>query len=1452
MHRWLFWKLVALLVVCAPAVVYAQADDDDEDNPFRPGLIAEYQQDGASATRVEPTISVAWLDAPPDPRFSSGPLHVSWSGRLLTQGPGAYRLHAYGIGEVQIELAGKTVLQGKLDDLAWLSTDVLNIEHDYHPLVVTYHAQGREKRLRLFWSSESTPLEPLPAKQLYHAQDAPQLLVDGAFQRRSAGVQQLTRHWPRGDFDRGRDIARAARCAGCHTIPGEAEPLPAPALDNLAGNMNAAWLRWWLVTSADKSAAQLASRAAQHPVALQLDAHDAAALAQLLLNEDEAPAKQEAAEALAGDAARGAHVFQTVGCFACHQVNGQGTSGLFSGGDLSHIADKRPPSFFAKWLASPIELNREHRMPVFELTAAERDDVAAYLSTLKSDAPPHPPEVDLARATRERGVEVANHFGCANCHRMAPGVDARERTPIRADCDIPWRCDQNALVRAQSGPPHRIAEYYGRSAADQADLAEYIAAVARRPAQTPVALDGPQLMRERSCTACHSRENAAGLAPRLVSLAAAHPDLAPLVPALTPPSLIAVGDKLHDPVLLAQIKRMEEPLREYLQVRMPRFRFTQAELEALLAHFVAYDRIPPLPPDDRVRPPKNLPQASELLKAGERLVVAGAGFGCTSCHAIGKLQPVKAPINARGPNLTQVGFRIREPFFYRWCKNPAAIIPGQEMPSVSVPVKGVLKENIDYQLAAVWTILNEPGFTPQDAGPLRVVRRSGDVELKERAVIGLDVLKADGKTYIAPLVIGLPNRHNVLYDLETGSLRRWWIGDMMEQRTLGKSWYWQTDEPDLWQAGFDAPELTIVKDGKEILPQRMGQFFTELDSVEHRDDSGHLVTVHSWRFEIDGNPHVVRVGQTWRPLAGDDWSHGFRRTVAIHQAPFGYAARLRLLDSKAAAQGKFDEAQQTLTRGETSVRAKPLPGSEAHFAADGTITTQPVAKQGESLAVAIDYRSSFPAERVASDGPPRVPAPQAAALNVVPGLTARRLSLPAEIMPLAMDWQDSEFPAKGFPRLVVASLEGRVWSACDANGDGWLDAARPISEELASPYGVVAHRGEEESLYVDVITKDALYRLWDDERGARKMERLAGGWGHTDDYHDWAVGLLEDHGKYTIALPCQQDGRSAEAAKFRGQVLEIDANRNRQERLHDPLSGLTALSSGHRFPMGIAKNKAGDLFVTDNQGNYNPFNELNHVQPSKHFGFINALDKNKERPPLTPPAINIPHPWTRSVNGICFLETPARLAKKQLWGPFEGQLIGCEYDTRRLIRMSLQKVGDTYQGACYPFSVEKPKEGDGLLGPISCAISPNGELYIGSIRDSGWGGGPNIGEVVRIDPPKSGDALPSGIAEVTASDAGFTIRFTQAVDAQLAADAASYSVESYMRVSTPAYGGPDQDRRAEKITQVELAPDQRSVLLKFKELRPGGYVYEFHLKNLATGDREFFPAEAYYTLNVLP
>jgi hypothetical protein len=178
--------------------------------------------------------------------------------------------------------------------------------------------------------------------------------------------------------------------------------------------------------------------------------------------------------------------------------------------------------------------------------------------------------------------------------------------------------------------------------------------------------------------------------------------------------------------------------------------------------------------------------------------------------------------------------------------------------------------------------------------------------------------------------------------------------------------------------------------------------------------------------------------------------------------------------------------------------------------------------------------------------------------------------------------------------------------------------------------------------------------------------------------------------------------------------------------------------------------------------------------------------------------------------------------------------------------MSLEKVGETYQGAAYPVSVEPAPGEPTFEGPVVAAVSPEGDIYVGNLRDSGWGGGQNTGSVVRLRPE---GPVPVGIAEVHALVDGFAIDFTAPVDRARAVQRGNYSVASYRRITTPAYGGPDVDRESESIVDITPSADSRRVTLRLGRMRTG-FVYELRLKNLAGDDRLFFPAEAYYTLKV--
>src|SRR5204863_124543 len=155
---------------------------------------------------------------------------------------------------------------------------------------------------------------------------------------------------------------------------------------------------------------------------------------------------------------------------------------------------------------------------------------------------------------------------------------------------------------------------------------------------------GLDLLVQLNCLACHQREGIdraasslpAQLQDKLVAVAEAHADLAPLVPAMTPPALNSVGDKLQDAALADSISRQGPPHRPYLLVQMPKFNLTRDQLASLTAYFTATDRIPSRIGVSPVLASRTgeTPILQALAAAGPRLVTTD-GLACTSCHQVG-------------------------------------------------------------------------------------------------------------------------------------------------------------------------------------------------------------------------------------------------------------------------------------------------------------------------------------------------------------------------------------------------------------------------------------------------------------------------------------------------------------------------------------------------------------------------------------------------------------------------------------------------------------------------------------------------------------------------------------------------------------------------------------------------------------------------------------------------
>lgn len=1420
----LIWLLgAALLIVAADPFVTvvtnavaeandaadSEEDEGDDEPRLVAGLVARYESErGPHCVRRDEAIQFDWQHRSPDERLPAGKFSAEWHGLLTALSAGEYRFFVYAAGETTLRLNNTTLLAAADDKPGWHESRPVELPYGQHRLRVTFHSTGEDSELRLYWSGPRFGLEPLPPRVLFH---------DPA-------------ESPDESFERGGELWRALGCANCHRRGEQNATARAPDLTHLAGNLNRQWLIDWLRRDGRASTSGQASARDRMP-SFGLSNGEAEAIAAFLYSGSRPAATEHGPRQ--GNRQRGQELFVTLGCLACHQWDGLGTAGLFGGGDLSHAADKRPADFFRRWLTNPGAINAAHRMPVFQLAADEVDDLAAFLEQLRTPGTDESDEPATAAPDRvAAGRRLVTELRCGACHTL-PEAEAAAPVVWQRPADaLDWA---HGCLAESARPSARPGYNLGPS--DRVALQAFVAG--RSPKAAPE-VDGHAVLRERRCLGCHARDAAPGLAAQLPGVVERFPSLAPRLPRLAPPSLTSVGDKLHDRALADAIALRRPPLRPWLAPRMPRFDLSPAEFEALLNHLTVSDRIPDRPAGE-IAEMETSP--TQLEHAGSRLVTT-AGFGCTSCHSIGQWRPVNVALAAQGTDLSRLGQRIRRPWFDRWVRNPARITPRMEMPAIQVPALNVLGENIDRQLAAVWHVLNLPGFEPPQPGPVRIARTLGP---DGPPVIITDVVETSGqapaRTILRPLIVGLPNRQNVLFDLVSNQLAGWWEGDTASQQTRGKSWYWEPAGLNQLPPGDVAlSELSLVRGQQTLTAQHSdGAALAELDWYE--TVRGGVRFSYRLRFVDDAAPLTVRVEQRLTAIADRD-AQGFRRRVEI-VAPAGWQARLQLLPGgETVADGR---GGLRLARNQNvSIRPRVPSIDRIEF---GTENCQALLSAGEDGLVTceVDYLvdgaagpttspTKGPADDWAGDGRKST----LGKLPVVPGFVAERLPLPRSEMPTGLTWLPDG-------TLAFCSLKGGVWLAHDSDGDGLEDQLRRVADGLPAPYGIASH---EDSL--DVCAKYGIVRLGglDDQGRATRAEIVASGWGYTGDYHDWTVGLPRDaEGAYYIALPCQQDERSPAAAYLRGTVVRLPP---RQPSADNPRRySLDPISAGLRFPMGLALDRQGELFATDNQGNYTPFNELNHVRQGRRYGFINRLEEKAGfKSSFDDPAVAVPHPWTRSVNGICFLEEPPgkRPADGGLndagFGPFAGHLIGCEYDTRRLVRISIEKVGDTFQGAVYPFSIEPEGNEETFEGPVVCAVSPTGELYVGNLRDSGWGGGQNTGSIVRL---RRRGELPPGIADVRSLADGFEIEFTQAVSPDRAGDAANYAISSYRREVTPAYGGPDVDRRQETIESIEVAGDARSVRLRLRAPRRG-FLYEFQLRNLVDAGQQFFPAEAYYTL----
>ncbi|HVK09883.1 MAG TPA: hypothetical protein VM597_14025, partial [Gemmataceae bacterium] len=362
-------------------------------------------------------------------------------------------------------------------------------------------------------------------------------------------------------------------------------------------------------------------------------------------------------------------------------------------------------------------------------------------------------------------------------------------------------------------------------------------------------------------------------------------------------------------------------------------------------------------------------------------------------------------------------------------------------------------------------------------------------------------------------------------------------------------------------------------------------------------------------------------------------------------------------------------------------------------------------------------------------------------------------------------------------RVFVASMKtGELFALRDAPG------ATPTFENYGRGLfqDALSMLAEDDGLYV--LHRRNLTKITDDGRRFDRVAALPHG---VADTYDMAYGLARDRaGRFVFGY-----------APYANQTLPGSGGALRLT----PGKPVEEVAFGMRNPLGWCAGPDGEVFFTDNQGDWVATNKLCHVSEGHYFGWPNRAQPQHHKKPAGKPTVWVPYAWARSINGVAYDHTGGK------FGPFAGQLFMAELMFGgAIVRANVEKVNGVYQGACFPFW------GKGLMGPLCLAFDPRGPLFVGSITEPGWMAQPDRGALYRIDYT---GRVPFEIQSIHARPHGFRLVFTAPVDRATAAAAASYRIDHHRYEYTGAYGSPELDRTAVQVGRAEVSADGRSVEL---------------------------------------
>ena len=373
---------------------------------------------------------------------------------------------------------------------------------------------------------------------------------------------------------------------------------------------------------------------------------------------------------------------------------------------------------------------------------------------------------------------------------------------------------------------------------------------------------------------------------------------------------------------------------------------------------------------------------------------------------------------------------------------------------------------------------------------------------------------------------------------------------------------------------------------------------------------------------------------------------------------------------------------------------------------------------------------------------------------LVPGFTVSELPLELKNINTLKYRADGKCYALGY--------NGQIWLLSDTDGDGAEDKAELFFDgagKLRGPIGMaVTPPGYKHGQGVFVPSKGKLSLIVDKDGDGRADEEIivATGWKEITQNVDAIGCALDKDGNIYFALGAANyangylldaDGKSQFDLKSeRGTVLKVSPDFSKRE----------IVCTGVRFPVAMAFNREGDLFCTDQEGatwlpNGNPFDELLHIQPGRHYGFPPRHPKHLPNV-VDEPSVFDYGPQHQSTCGLTFNELP--------WGAvtkLQGYKVTSVSPSPHVTNLTNQPLtcfgpahwaGDVFvagesRGKIYRTKLVKTAAGyvaqNHLIAclnmlTVEVCVTPRGDLLVACHSGKpDWGTGPNgTGKIFRI------------------------------------------------------------------------------------------------------------------------